>query len=180
MRVKEKFIYMHVICSNKNKQHTKEFHPANPANIKAVWMAEQEALNSTKKAAERAAQLKAERDADALAKAAGRMSGAMSFMYKPPPGLKEAEEKQIGASSLSPHMLACACCFASHARRTRQELKRQAEIKAARDQKLAEAHKAGIVLGVDEKDRFKRPETAAELREFHGLGQAPLAGDVRS
>lgn len=73
-------------------------------------------------------------------------------LLQPPPGLKEAEERE-------------------------REQKLKAELKASRERKREQALKDGVVLPADEKDPFKRPTTAEELREFHGLGQAPLAGD---
>jgi hypothetical protein len=132
--------------------HTKGFHPANVTNQKEVWMAEQKALSAKKDAEQRVVQLKEERSADELAKAAGRVSGAMAFMYKPPPGLKEAEERMV-------------------------EKQKQAEAKAAREKDLQKMQQAGIANRLDLDTSFRKPVTEAELREFHGLGKAPLVGE---
>lgn len=147
-------------------------------------------------------QSKREKETDAMARAAGQRSGPMSFMYKPPPGLKvkwnEAENEILNL------VVGIFFCFRKWKREKDKQKKKLKLLqneknveKQATCQKKRKFNIAGFFLvlnnGEDgETDRFKKPLTRDEIQKSHGLGkqtrkiiltifyllgQAPLAGD---
>lgn len=73
----------------------KRWHTQNPANLKAVWIAENKVAEEKRRDAERAAELKKERElGDIMSKTSSGAAG-IAFLYEAPPGLAEAQQREM-------------------------------------------------------------------------------------